>query len=469
MDSRFSVQGRRVVVVGAARSGIAAAELLARRGAIVTLTEIRDSLDAADRLRQAGIAVELGGHRRETLEAADLVVASPGVPVEQAVFDAARDRGVEIIGELELAWRWIEGQVVAITGTKGKSTTTTLIGRMLAAGGKKVLVSGNIGVPLSAHVEQSAPDTMHVVETSSFQLETISRFRPWVAVWLNFADDHLDRHPSIEAYAAAKARIFANQTDSDWAVVNGDDATVMERSAVTRATLVPFSMSGALTSGFVVDGDWIVRRTATDSQRLIPLDAVGLTGRHMLANVLAAAAASWVAGVSPQAMADGLRGFRGLEHVMEPAGTVLDVRFVNDSKATNIEAARCSIESFDQGVVAILGGRFKGGSFAALREPLAARGRAVIAIGEAAPLVQEALGDVLPVVEAASMRDAVERGYEAARPDGVVLLAPACSSFDWFRDYADRGRTFKEEVGKLEERMGTADRRRGLGLDPGPE
>jgi UDP-N-acetylmuramoylalanine--D-glutamate ligase len=316
-----------------------------------------------------------------------------------------------------------------------------------------VLVSGNIGVPLSAHVDASTPDTVHVVETSSFQLETTSMFRPWVAVWLNLADDHLDRHPSMEAYAAAKARIFVNQTPDDWAVVNGDDTVVMERSAVTRATLVRFSISGTLPASFVVDGDWIVRRTATDSERLIPLAAVELTGRHMLANVLAAAATSSVAGVSPQAMVDGLRGFRGLEHVMEPAGHVGGVRFVNDSKATNIEAARCSIESFDGGVVPILGGRFKGGSFSALREPLSTRGRMVIAIGEAAPLVRQALGDVLPVVEAGSMRDAVERGYEAARPDGVVLLAPACASFDWFRDYADRGRTFKSEVGRLKERL----------------
>jgi UDP-N-acetylmuramoylalanine--D-glutamate ligase len=384
---------------------------------------------------------------------ADLVVASPGVSLDQAVFEAARDRGIEIIGELELAWRWIKGQVVAITGTKGKSTTTTLVGRMLAAGGRKVLVSGNIGVPLSAHVEQSTPDTLHVVETSSFQLETTSTFRPWVAVWLNLADDHLDRHPSVAAYAAAKARIFVNQTANDWAVVNADDPVVIQHSVATKAAIVRFSIAGTVPAGVVVDGAWIVRRTATASERLIPLAAVELTGRHMLTNVLAAAATSGVAGISPQAMVDGLRGFRGLEHVMEPAGAVGAVRFVNDSKATNIEAARCSIESFEGGVVAILGGRFKGGSFAALREPLATRGRAVIAIGEAAPLIQEALGDVLPVVTAASMRDAVVRGYEGARPNGVVLLAPACASFDWFRDYAERGRTFKSEVQQLKEEV----------------
>lgn len=442
-----------MVVVGAARSGVAAAELLAKRGALVTLTESRDSFEGADRLQAAGIHLELGGHRRETLAATDLVVVSPGVPVDQPVFDAARERGVEIIGELELASRWIRGRMLAITGTKGKSTTTTLLGRMLDAAGRRVLVSGNIGVPLSAQVEVSTAETLHVVETSSFQLETTTTFRPWIAVWLNFADDHLDRHPSIESYVSAKARIFANQTADDWALINADDAVVTARSTGARARHVRFALSGRITGGFVVDGEWIVKRTASGAARLVPLAAVELTGRHMLNNVLAATAAASIAGATPQAMTDALRGFRGLEHVMEPAGEVRGVRFVNDSKATNVEAARRSIESFPGGVVAIIGGRFKGGDLRKLREPLSACGRAVVAIGEATPLVRDALSGVVPVVEAASMRDAVERGYEAAAPGGVVLLAPACASFDWFRDYAERGRAFKEEVLRLKNKV----------------
>jgi UDP-N-acetylmuramoylalanine--D-glutamate ligase len=441
-----------VVVVGAARSGIAAAELLARRGASVILTETRASFDEADRLRAAGVELELGGHRPDTLATADLIVTSPGVPTEQTAFDAARTRGVEIIGELELASRWIQGRMIAITGTKGKSTTTTLIGRMLTAAGRKVLVGGNIGVPVSAQVDDSTPDTLHVVETSSFQLETTSTFRPWIAVWLNLADDHLDRHPTIDAYADAKARIFENQQADDWAVVNADDPLVRRRSEATRAQRVRFSLQGALDQGFVVDGEWIVRRTPTGVDRLFPVSAVELTGRHMLNNVLAAAAATSIAGATPSAMAEALRGFHGLEHVMEPAGEFEGVRFVNDSKATNVEAARRSIESFSGGVVAIVGGRFKGGDLRELRAPLAARGRAVVAIGEAAPLVGEALAGTVPVIEAASMKEAVQRGYEAAAPDGVVLLAPACASFDWFRDYAERGRTFKYEVQRLKER-----------------
>ena len=446
---KFSVDRRRVVVVGAARSGIAAAELLASRGARVTLTEMRGTFDGADRLRAAGVELELGGHTRDTFAAADLVVVSPGVPLEQDAFEAARARKVEIIGELELASRWIQGRMIAITGTKGKSTTTTLVGRMLSAAGTKVLVGGNIGVPLSAQVEASTPDTVHVVETSSFQLETTTTFHPWIAVWLNVADDHLDRHPTIESYVSAKARIFANQAAGDWAVVNADDPVVMERSAATAAKPVQFSLAGTIARGFVVEGEWIVRRTATGVEQLVPLSAVELTGHHMLHNVLAATAASTLAGATPQAISGALRGFTGLEHVMEPAGTIRGVRFVNDSKATNVEAARRSIESFKEGVVAIVGGRFKGGDLRELREPLAARGRAVIAIGEAAPLVREALEGIVPVFRATSMREAVQRGYEAAAPDGVVLLAPACASFDWFKDYAERGRVFKEEVARL--------------------
>jgi UDP-N-acetylmuramoylalanine--D-glutamate ligase len=447
----FSVAGKKVAVVGAARSGIAAAELLARRGAAVVLTETRDTFDGADRLRESGVALELGGHRPETLADADLIVTSPGVPTEQPAFDAAKQRGVEIIGELELAWRWTSGRVIAITGTKGKSTTTTLVGRMLSAGGRKVLVGGNIGVPLSAQVEESTPETIHVVETSSFQLETTSSFRPWIAVWLNLADDHLDRHPDVAAYAAAKARIFANQGAEDWAVVNADDVVVMKRSESTRARRVMFSLAGAVDEGFVVDSDWIVKRTQAGVERVFPVSAVQLTGRHMLHNVLAATAVSSIAGVSPRAMTEALHGFHGLEHVMEPAGEFEGVRFVNDSKATNVEAARRSIESFAGGVVAIVGGKFKGGDLRELRAPLAAHGRAVVAIGEAAPLVREALDGAVPVIEAHSMKEAVRRAFEAASPDGIVLLAPACASFDWFRDYAERGRTFKYEVQRLKE------------------
>lgn len=446
---QFSVDGRQVVVVGAARSGVAAAELLAKRGAFVTLTESRASFDAADRLREHGVMLELGGHKPATLAKADLIVVSPGVPLDQPVFDEARGNDVETIGELELASRWLEGRIVAITGTKGKSTTTTLVGRVLKAAGAPVLVGGNIGVPLSAQVEESTPETIHVVEVSSFQLETTTSFHPWVAAWLNFADDHLDRHATVDEYAQAKTRIFVNQTADDWAVINADDPVVVKQSSASAARRLRFSLQGTIADGFIVDEDWIVRRDGNDVERLVPLEAVELPGRHMLNNVLAATAIATAAGARPQHVVEALKGFRGLEHVMEPVAEIGGVHFVNDSKATNVEAAQRSIESFERRVIAIVGGRYKGGDFGELAEPLVAHAGQVVAIGEAAPLVREALSGEVPVMVAGSMREAVERAYEAAKPDGVVLLAPACSSFDWFSDYAARGRAFKDEVARL--------------------
>jgi UDP-N-acetylmuramoylalanine--D-glutamate ligase len=452
----FSVKGRQVVVVGAARSGVAAAELLVRRGAVVTLTEVKDSFADAARLRDQGVTLELGGHRADTLRRAELIVVSPGVPLNQAPFEDARSGGIECIGELELASRWVRGKIIAITGTKGKSTTTTLVGRMLNAAGQRAVIGGNIGVPLSAQVEESTAATVHVVETSSFQLETTSTFQPWIAAWLNFADDHLDRHASVDDYADAKARIFVNQTPDDWAVVNADDAMVMRAAASTSAQRMPFSLQGSIADGFVVGDGWIVRRAGNDVERLIPLSAIELTGRHMLNNVLAAAAITYVAGARPSHMVEGLRGFRGLEHVMEPVAAIGAVEFVNDSKATNVEAARRSIESFSRRVVAIVGGRFKGGDFGELAGPLVAHNGEVIAIGESAELVRGALASAVPVAVATSMTEAVARAFAAAQPDGIVLLAPACSSFDWFEDYAARGRAFKEEVARLRLRMSTS-------------
>ena len=298
VDDNFSVRGRRVVVVGAARSGIAAARLLHRRGARVVITEQRAEFEGASALKDAGVDLELGGHTQATFDAADLVVTSPGVPLDGPTLVAARGRGVEVIGELELASRWLRGPIIAITGTKGKSTTTTLLGRMVAADGRRVLVGGNIGVPLSSQVDESTPDTIHAVEVSSFQLEATTTFRPWIALWLNLADDHLDRHPDLEAYAAAKARIFANQRPGDWAVVNLDDPIVVAHSEGIAATRVGFSPFGSTDNGFSVSGDWIVRRTATASEPLVAVSAVELSGRHMLANVVAAVATAAVAGVS---------------------------------------------------------------------------------------------------------------------------------------------------------------------------
>lgn len=442
----FSVSGHQVLVVGAARSGVAAAHLLARRGAQVTLTDRRPAIPEEAELAAAGIALELGGHVPATFESSQLIVLSPGVPTELPEIARARAAGVPVIGELELASRWLRGPIVAITGTKGKSTTTTLVGRMLEAAGRRVLVGGNIGVPVSAQVAASTTDTVHVIEASSFQLETTETFRPWIAALLNFSPDHLDRHPDEAAYAAAKVRIFANQGPQDWAVVNADSPEAMQMTQNVRARVVTFGIDEP--ADIHVGRGFVWQRTSEGDIPLLPVAAVHLQGRHMLSNVAAATAISHLAGASGASLAKALEGFRGLEHVMEIVASRGGVRFVNDSKATNIDAAARSIESFDK-VIAIVGGKYKGGDFADLAAPLRAHGRAVVAIGEARPMVKAALQSVVPVTEAESLADAVRKAWDLAVPDGVVLLAPACASFDMFADYAERGRRFKEEVRKL--------------------
>jgi UDP-N-acetylmuramoylalanine--D-glutamate ligase len=449
--SDFQVAGRRVVVVGAARSGVAAAELLARRGASVTLADLKPELPDAERLRAAGVTMALGPHEPALFASADLVVLSPGVPLRQPVLAAAKRAKVPIIGELELASRLLRGRIVAITGTKGKSTTTTLVGRMLGAAGFDAPVAGNIGSPLAAKVDASTEATIHVVEVSSFQLETTVTFHPWIAALLNLSADHLDRHANLREYAAAKSRVFANQGPGDWTVVNADDPPAMRLAARrAKAPTRLFALDRALDEGTVVSNGWIVWRVSGQADvPLLPVGEVRLLGRHLLSDVLAASTVAMLAGAGPDAIRAAVSGFEGLEHALEPVATLNGVRFVNDSKATNVESARRAVESFERGVVPIIGGRFKGGDLRDLRPAIGARAAAVIAIGEARVAVRAALADLVPVIDAASMADAVRAGFDAAPPGGVVVLAPACASFDMFRDYAERGRVFKQEVLRL--------------------
>jgi len=451
--SEFTVRGTRVAVVGGAASGVAAARLLVERGAGVTLTDLRPALDAAAELAAIGVSLALGSHPEGLLTGSDLVVISPGVPFDQPAVAAARAAGVPIIGEVELASRWLRGRVVAITGTKGKSTTTALTGRMLEAAGVRVLVGGNIGTPLASHVALSTAETVHVVEVSSFQLETTDTFHPWIAALLNLTADHLDRHATVEEYAAAKARIFARQTDRDISVANADDARALAMAAAGRARVVRFARDAHIDAGITVAGGWIVERGPAGDTRLVQTSAVRLVGPHLLADVLAAAAIARAVGAGCEAVAGASASFAGLEHAMELIDEIRGVRFVNDSKATNIDAARQAIETFGRGLVVIMGGRFKGGDLRLLRPALASRGASVVAIGESAPLMQDAFDGAADVTMAASMAEAVRTAVAAASPGGSVLLAPACASFDMFEDYAARGRAFKAEVAALRREM----------------
>jgi UDP-N-acetylmuramoylalanine--D-glutamate ligase len=449
----FEVANRHVVVAGGGRSGLAAAELLLSRGARVTLSDLREPEGAAS-LRARGATVEIGPHRPELFMSAALVVLSPGVPPEQAAVQAARRAGVPIMGEIELASRWLAGRVIAITGTKGKSTTTTLTARMLREGGLDAIAGGNLGTALSAQVASSHPQAFHVVEVSSFQLDTTDTFHPWIAVLLNLSPDHLDRHPTVEAYAAAKARVFANQTPDDWAIVNADDRPSAALAAGGRARRFDFALETALADGVTVQDGEIVRREAGRVTALLPVSAVKLPGRHLLGDVLAASAVASLAGVPPAAMRRAVESFGGLPHALERVAERDGVTFVNDSKATNIVSARRSLESFPGGIVAIMGGRFKGGDFSDLRPVVRDRAAGIVAIGEAAPLIDDALAAVVPVKRAASMEEAVRIAFGMAAPGGVVLLAPACSSFDMFRDYVDRGEQFTAAALRLADGRG---------------
>jgi UDP-N-acetylmuramoylalanine--D-glutamate ligase len=445
------LEGKSVVVVGLARSGIAAARFLARRGSAVVATDRKPAAglpEEALRLEAEGVRLELGGHRAETFARAALVVVSPGVPGDAPELRAARAAGVPVIGELELGVRHIAGPVAAVTGTKGKSTTTAALGAMLRQAGREVRVGGNIGEALTGLLEGATAATTFVLEVSSFQLETTESLRPKVAVFLNISPDHLDRHASFEEYAAAKARIFMNQTAEDYAVVNGDDPEVMARARAGRARLVRFGVARDSDAQFV-HGDACLWSSGAREDVLFHRGDVKVPGEHIAMDLLAAGAAARLMGAPPDAIRRAVAAFEGIEHVLERVAAIRGVSFYNDTKATNVDAALKSLTAFTTPVLPILGGRYKGGDFADLRPALAAHGRAVLAIGEAKDRIAEALRDTLPVVPCGSMAEAVHEAYRLARRGDTVLLAPGCSSFDMFTDYAARGRAFKDEVKRL--------------------
>lgn len=449
-----------VVVVGLARSGCAAAEFLAARGARVLATDRKGEGELSPealRLREKGVRLELRGHREESFTSADLVVVSPGVPWELPELAAARRAGVSVIAELELGYRCLRGTVAAVTGTKGKSTTTEALGAMLREAGGDVRVGGNIGRPLIGLVAGSTLETVFVVEVSSFQLEGTETFHPKIAVFLNLSADHLDRHEGFEAYTAAKARVFRNQTEEDWAVVNADDPAVLSLASQGRARRLLFAVGDSRIglpedAAFYSEGmAWL--RVGGQTEALFAREDVRLPGEHLAGDVLAAAAAARLLQAPRDAVEAAVRAFSGIPHVLERVGDVGGVTFFNDSKATNVDAARKSIEAFSCPVLAILGGRYKGGDFGDLGPALAKCGKALFVIGEAKERVAQALSGVVPVIPCESLDEAVELAWGKASPGDAVVLAPGCSSFDMFQDYAHRGRVFKDAVERLRSRM----------------
>jgi UDP-N-acetylmuramoylalanine--D-glutamate ligase len=460
------VAGRKVLVIGAARSGIASARFLVQRGAVVVLNDrkpLAEWSDAALALKSEGVGQVAGDPPAWLLDQIDLVVVSPGVPTRAIPIRYADRRGAEVIGEVELASRFLRGRVVAITGTNGKTTTTSLIGEMLKDGGLTVQVGGNIGTPLISMVDSSQEDGWTVVELSSFQLETIVNFHPTVAAVLNVTPNHMDRYDSLQDYAAAKHNIFRNQTPSDVAILNADDEIVSSWANGLRAHVVQFSVKRELEEGLFLRGRDLIWRqrgqvpflTAQSDNGegvVVTRDEMQLRGTHNVENVLAAMAAGLACGAPPESLRKTVRSFQPVEHRLEEVAEIKGVRFFNDSKATSVDATMKALEAFagETGkVVLILGGRGKQAPYSPLAPLVSARVRKMILIGEDAPAIENELRSAGPFEHASDMRDAVERGFAAAKPGDVVLLAPACASFDMFESFEHRGRVFKEEVSNL--------------------
>jgi UDP-N-acetylmuramoylalanine--D-glutamate ligase len=453
-NARMNVKGQKVVVAGAARTGVEAARLLALHGAVVTLSDAaipEDRSSVERKLAGLNVAFELGGHKTESFTTADLVILSPGVPPAIEPVRAAEKAGIPVMSELEFAYRYCQSRLVAITGTNGKTTTTTLVHRLLKEAEIPALLAGNNELPFSRALMVKPRPQIIVLEVSSFQLERIETFRPEIAVLLNVTPDHLERYSGMEDYRRAKMRVFAHQTDSDTAILNADDPHMYRDAEQVQARKLFFSIERELESGvFVHDGDIIVRSDGTQ-KRLARVDDIALIGKHNLANVLATLGACFALDLPEKPCRRTLRAFRGLEHRMEFVVEKRGVTFINDSKGTNIDALEKALVSIDVPVILIAGGRGKKSDYSVLRDLVKSRVKRLVLIGEDAPLMEAAFGDLVPVSRAGSLKEAVQQACSAATKGDCVLLSPACASFDMFRNFEDRGEQFKSAVLQLKD------------------
>jgi len=458
---------KNILVVGLGRTGLAAAEFLHQHAARVLVTDTageKELGDAVDIVREWGVDIELGPHRAASFQNADLIVVSPGVPHTIAPIMQARDRGIPVIGEVELASRFIKEPIIAVTGTNGKTTTTELLGRMLKNSGLKVFVGGNIGNPLIEYVAKGEPAQIVVAEISSFQLDTIETFRPRLCVLLNITADHLDRYPNFEAYADSKISIFKNQQAEDIAVLNGADPLVRAKTKRIKSQRLFFPTLEANEQGAILNGKRIIlnldklKRIQSKVQILnskiqnqvhLDISKIRLPGRHNLENAAAASLAALAAGAKLESIQNTLDQFEGLAHRLEHVATIKAVHYFNDSKATNVDNVASALACFSKPVLLIMGGRDKGGDFEALEGLIRQHVKNLIVMGEAADQICSALGQLKPTKVATSMEDAVATAYQNAGPEDVVLLSPGCASFDWYSNYAERGDDFRAAVKKL--------------------
>src|SRR6266436_9424220 len=452
MANPFELRGKRVLVVGLARTGVATALFCAARGANVTATDARteDEIgEAVAPLRTAGAKLELAGHRENTFFDQDLIVPSPGVPADAPLLQSARAKGVTIWSEVELADRFLRGRLIGITGSNGKTTTTSLVEHILKDAGFSTILAGNIGTPLIARVERTSDDTITVAELSSFQLELIESFRPNISVLLNLTPDHLDRHKIFSAYAAAKARIFENQTEKDAAIINLDDAASREIDP-PRPQVFWFSRKTNVEQGaFVKNGKIIFRRNGQEEE-ILNCDEIPLPGEHNLENVQAATIAARLADAQSTQIAAAIRSFAGVEHRIEFVAEIHGVRYYNDSKATNVDATLKALEAFPGRIIIILGGKDKDSDYTQLRALLRERGILALLIGAAADKIEKQIDGSVAIRRSGTLQNAVALAAQTAHEGDIVLLAPACASFDQFQNYEHRGRVFKELVHQLQ-------------------
>ena len=444
----MDLNGKRTLVVGLGKSGVASALFMKAHGARVTVSDTKSGDELRNEipvLLDHGITVETGGHGERTFRGQDLIVVSPGVPVDAPPLVQARSLGESVIGEIELAAQFLPGPIVAITGSNGKTTTTTLAGEIMTAAGLPALVGGNIGTPAISLAEHAKPETVIVLEISSFQLETIQTFRPKVAVVLNVTPDHLDRHRTFQIYTDAKARIFENQQGSDFAVLNADDPTCVAMGNRTRAQVYWFSRLKEVQQGaWVRDGN-IVFRDPKGQREILQVSEIPLKGAHNLENVLAAVCASILMGSSPDKIRKAVHDFKAVEHRLEFVATIGGVDYYNDSKATNVDATIKALESFPANIHLILGGKDKGSDYTVLNDLIRQRVKRIYTIGAAAAKIESQVKGA-EVVHAETLENAIRKARATAQSGDVVLLAPACASFDQFKSYEHRGKLFKEIV-----------------------
>jgi UDP-N-acetylmuramoylalanine--D-glutamate ligase len=455
-DPMLELKGKKVLVVGLGKSGLAAALFLRRRGAQVTVSDVRSAEALAKEipaLIEAGIMVETGGHGLLTFRRQDLIVVSPGVPMDTPELAQVKSFGLPVIGELELAACFLKGKILAVTGSNGKTTTTTLLGEILTAAGLPTLVGGNIGVPVVALLDSSTDETWSVLEVSSFQLETTEKFHPSIAVILNITPDHLDRHGSFENYARIKERIFAQQTAEDVLVLNADNTPCEEAASRAVARVYWFSIEHPVPQGAWLESGYVVYRSAKNAavEKIMPLSGIPLKGAHNVENVLAAVVAARQAGVPAESIRSSVEKFEAVEHRLEYVATRNGVEFYNDSKATNVDATAKAVAAFSDGIHLILGGKDKGSPYTVLSDLLRQRVRAVYTIGAAAAKIESDLRGVVTIQSCETLDKAVAAAAAAARPGEVVVLAPACSSYDQFDNYEQRGKVFKQLVKELKD------------------